>query len=99
MNTKQRLSVSVDDEVVRAAQAAVDGGLAGSVSAWVNGALHQQASRDRRLLALDEFLDGYQAEFGAFDDAELDAIERRSRAGAVVVRGPGTGPDGAVRRA
>lgn len=50
----------------------------------------EKVDRERRLAALGAFLDEYEAEFGAFDDAELEAYERRSRAGAIVVRGPGS---------
>lgn len=92
MGSKRRLSVTVDDDAARAGEEAVGAGLAPSLSAWVNDALHARAERDRRLRALDEFLDDYEREFGAFDEAELAAIERRSRASAVVVRGPGIGP-------
>ncbi|WP_036725353.1 hypothetical protein [Patulibacter minatonensis] len=91
MSTKRRLSVSVDAEVADAGQRAVDAGSAPTLSAWVNDALHARAARDRRLLALDEFLDDYEREFGAFDDAELAAIERRAQAGAAVVRGRAPG--------
>lgn len=87
MSTKRRLSVSVDAEVAEAGQRAVDDGSAATLSAWVNDALHARAARDRRRRALDEFLDDYEREFGAFDDAELAAIERRARASAIVVRG------------
>lgn len=87
MSIKRRLSVSVDAEVAEAGQRAVDAGSAPTLSAWVNDALHARAARDRRLRALDEFLNDYERESGAFDDAELEAIERRARAGAIVVRG------------
>ena len=43
MSTKQRLSASVDAEVLAAAEAAVAEGLATNVSNWVNEALHRQA--------------------------------------------------------
>lgn len=89
MSLKRRLSVSVDAEVADAGDLAVAAGTAPTLSAWVNEALHARAARDRRLHALDEFLDDYEREFGAFDDAELAAIERRARAGAIVVRGGG----------
>lgn len=94
MSTKRRLSVSVDEDAAQAGQRAVDSGSAPTLSAWVNDALHARAARDRRMQALDEFLNDYEREFGAFDDAELEAIERRARAGAIVVRGNGAGVRG-----
>lgn len=87
MSTKRRLSVSVDVEVAEAGQRAVDDGASATLSAWVNEALHARAARDRRRRALDAFLDDYERESGAFDEVELAAIERRARAGAIVVRG------------
>ncbi|MGH9605657.1 MAG: hypothetical protein ACRD3N_08145 [Terracidiphilus sp.] len=39
MSTKQRLSASVDADLIAAAQQAVTGGRAESISAWVNDAL------------------------------------------------------------
>jgi hypothetical protein len=47
--TKQRLSASVDAELVAVAQEAVTGGRAESISAWVNDALRLKADHDRRL--------------------------------------------------
>jgi hypothetical protein len=94
MSTKRRLSVSVDAEVADAGRRAVDAGTAATLSAWVNEALHARAARDRRREALDEFLDDYEREFGAFDDAELATIERRARASAIVVRGGNAAADG-----
>jgi hypothetical protein len=63
-------------------------GRAESLSAWVNGALRRQADHDRRMKALDEFLDGYEAEHGAITEQEIEAATRRARTRAVVVRTP-----------
>ena len=56
MSVKERLSASVDAELVAMAQQAVARGQADSVSAWVNEALWLKADQDRRLAALDDFL-------------------------------------------
>jgi len=87
MSVKQRLSASVDAEVLTAAHAAVSAGLATNISAWVNEALHRQAEHERRMHALDDFLAAYEAEHGLIDDDEIRAASRRARARAVVVRG------------
>lgn len=81
------MTVTVDDDVAEAVQAAVGSGAAASVSAWVNEALVERVARDRRAKALETFLDAYEEEHGAFTDEELAAIERRSRAESTVVRG------------
>lgn len=87
MSSKQRMSTSIDAELIEAGRAAVRAGEAGSLSAWVNEALRRQAEHDRRLRALDEFLESYEATHGAFTDDEIAAAARRARGRAVVVRG------------
>ena len=87
MSAKQRLSASVDAELVAVAQEAVARGQAESMSAWVNDALRLKARHDQRLRALDEFLAGYEAEHGEITEEEMREAARRARGRAVVVRG------------
>ena len=91
MSAKERLSASVDAELVAAAHEAVARGQAESVSAWVNDALRLKADHDRRLAALDEFLAAYEAEHGEITEQEMHDAARKAKAGAVVVRGRPTG--------
>jgi Arc/MetJ-type ribon-helix-helix transcriptional regulator len=86
MKGKQRLSASVDADLLEAAQTAVDEGQAGSISAWVNDALRLKAEHDRRMRALDSFLAAYETEHGSISHTEIDEAVRRSRARATVVR-------------
>jgi Arc/MetJ-type ribon-helix-helix transcriptional regulator len=91
MNTKRRLSASVDADLVAAAQQAVTDGRTDSVSAWVNDALRLKAEHDQRLQALDNFLAAYEAEHGEISDEEMHEASRRARERAIVVRGePGS---------
>jgi Arc/MetJ-type ribon-helix-helix transcriptional regulator len=87
MSTKQRLSASVDAELMAAAQQAVTEGRAESISAWVNEALRLKTDHDRRLKALDDFLAAYEAEHGEITEDEMLAAGRRARERAIVVRG------------
>lgn len=87
MNPKQRLSASVDADLLAAAQQAVAAGRAASLSAWVNDALRLKAEHERRLAALDEFLANYEAAHGQITDREIDEAVHRARGRAVVVRG------------
>ena len=87
MSDKQRLSASVDAEVLAAAQAAVSEGRATNVSAWVNEALRRQAEHDRRMRALDSFIQSYEAKHGAISPDEIERASRRARERALVVRG------------
>jgi Arc/MetJ-type ribon-helix-helix transcriptional regulator len=87
MSSKQRLSASVDADLIAAAQQAVTSGRAESISAWVNDALKLKADHDRRLQALDDFLAAYEAEHGEITEDEMRGAARRARERAVVVRG------------
>jgi Arc/MetJ-type ribon-helix-helix transcriptional regulator len=87
MSIKQRLSASVDADLMAAAQQAVTDGRAESISAWVNDALKLKADHDRRLQALDDFLAAYEAEHGQITEDEMRDAARRARERAVVVRG------------
>ena len=86
MTQRERLSATVEAELLAAGRAAVAEGRAESVSAWVNDALRLKADHDRRIRALDDFLAAYEAEHGAITDDEIRQATRRARAGAVVVR-------------
>ncbi|MEU4288250.1 hypothetical protein AB0E63_08495 [Kribbella sp. NPDC026596] len=87
MTEKDKLSVTVDHEVVEAARVAVSSGRVGSVSAWVNEALHRQMDHERRLQGLDRFLAAYESEHGAIGEEEMAEAVRSTRAAAIVVRG------------
>jgi len=87
MSTKQRLSASVDTELLAAAQQAVTEGRAESISAWVNDALRLKTDHDRRLQAIDDFLAAYEAEHGEITEDEMRDAARRARERAIVVRG------------
>jgi hypothetical protein len=95
MSGKQRLSASVDADLVAVGQDAVAQGQAESLSAWVNDALRLKAAHDRRMLALDEFVAAYEAEHGEITGEEMREAARRARGRAVVVRAdPGPGRAG-----
>jgi Arc/MetJ-type ribon-helix-helix transcriptional regulator len=90
MSAKERLSASVDADLVAVAQEAVAQGHAESVSAWVNEALRLKVAHDRRLRALDQFVAAFEAEHGEITDAEMREAARRARGRAVIVRGEPT---------
>ncbi len=94
MTVKRRLSATVDADLVEASRAAVEAGSAESMSAWVNDALRLKVEHDRRLRALDEFIAGYEAEYGEITEDEMAEAARRARERAVVVRGDPGGAHG-----
>jgi hypothetical protein len=87
--SKQRLTVTLDPELVKAGQQAVKHGHADSVSAWVSVALEEKVRRDRKLELLAAAIVEYEREFGEITAAEIAAQQRADRAQAVVVRGKG----------
>ena len=95
---KGKLTVTVDQELIRAGTAAVADGRAESLSGWVNLALVERAAKERRLQAMAEAVAVYEAEFGEISDAELAAQERADRRTAVVVRSRPRRPAKKTRR-
>jgi hypothetical protein len=86
---KERLTVTVDSELVLAGNRAVRAGEADSLSGWVNDALAAREARDRRLRAMAEAVAAYEAEFGEITDEEIAAQRRADERAAIVVRGRG----------
>ena len=86
--SKERLTVTVDPHLVRAAGDAVAEGRVDSLSAWVNLALAERAAKDQRLRALGGAVAAYESQFGAITAAEIAAQDHTDRAAARVVRGP-----------
>ncbi|MEO5679295.1 MAG: hypothetical protein ABIS47_06475 [Acidimicrobiales bacterium] len=83
---KQRLTVTVDPELVEAASRAVANGEAGSLSGWVSAALSEKVDRDRKLGHLRAAVADYEAEVGEITAEEMVAQARADREDAVVVR-------------
>lgn len=94
---KQRLTVTVDPELVKAGNRAVASGEADSLSGWVNEALSEKALRDQKLAHLRAALADYEAEFGEITAEEIATRRRADQEGAVVVRGRRSTPVGGRR--
>ena len=84
--SKERLTVTVDSELIEAATQAVTEGRVASLSGWVNLALAERATKERRLRALAEAVAAYEQEFGEITAAEMAAQERADRRNAISVR-------------
>jgi Arc/MetJ-type ribon-helix-helix transcriptional regulator len=87
MTNKYRLSASVDESLIAAAEAAIGRGRAPNLSAWVNDALRLKLEHDQRLTALSELLSAYESKHGVITAEEVVAATRWASARAVVVRG------------
>lgn len=83
------MTVTVDPELVEAANRAVSAGEAESLSGWVSAALLDKVAKDRKLADLRDALETYEAEFGEITSEEMAAQARADREGAVIVRGRG----------
>ena len=81
------MTVTVDPELLEAANRAVSDGEAESVSGWVSAALVDKVAKDQKLADLQKAVEAYEVEFGEITPEELAAQGRTDRAGAVVVRG------------
>lgn len=87
---KQRLTITVDPELVEAGNRAVLAGDADSLSGWVSSALEEKVRRDHQLEHLRAAIVDYEREFGAISAEEIVAQQRADRSDAVVVRGRST---------
>jgi hypothetical protein len=84
---KQRLTVTVDPNLIEAGNRAVAAGQADSLSGWVNEALAERADRDLKMRSLSAAIADYEAEFGEITAEEIAAQRRADREAATVVRG------------
>jgi Arc/MetJ-type ribon-helix-helix transcriptional regulator len=85
---KERLTVTVDGDLVKAGNEAVAAGRAESLSGWVNAALAEREAKERRLRAMAEAVAAYEKEFGTISAEEMTAQQRADDRAAVIVRGP-----------
>ena len=84
---KERITVTVDRDIIAAAKGAVRAGRAESLSAWINDALKGPAAEEKRRRALKEAIAMYEAELGAITEDQME--EARRWAAARTIR---TGP-------
>src|SRR5262245_37811679 len=84
--TKQRLSATVDSDLIEAMEKSVASGRADNISMWVNDALRQKLDQERRLDALAAFVQAYESEHGEITAEEIRIAARRARANAVPMR-------------
>ena len=85
---KQRLSVSVDSDLLDAGGESVARGGAKTLSAYVNDALRLKRDHDRRLAALAAFVASWEAEHGEITDEQMRTARSRMSERAVRIRRP-----------
>jgi len=84
---KERITITLDRDVLAAANEAVKAGQADSVSAWVNRALAAHVVKARKLRGMAELIAEYEAKHGVITEAEMAMQEREDRRNAIVIRG------------
>ncbi|MBS1847288.1 MAG: hypothetical protein JST73_03335 [Actinobacteria bacterium] len=84
---KQRLTVTVDPELIAAGRHAVAVGAAASISSWVGEALDEKRQRDQKLELLRAAVSDYEREFGAITPEETAEQKRSDREAATIIRG------------
>ncbi len=83
---KQRVTVTVDEELLQEASAAVSEGHSRSVSEWIGEAMAQRRDRDQRLAVLRSLVSEYEAEHGVISDDEIEEQAQRDRDAAASLR-------------
>src|SRR5262245_26534712 len=86
MTKKERLTVTVDRDLLTAANQAVRAGRADSLSGWVNQALADRVAKERKLEAMAQALASYESRQGAISTQELRDQERTDRRTSILVR-------------
>ena len=86
MTNRQRLSATVEADVLKAGRRAVAEGRAKNLSTWVNEALRRHAENDSRLKAMGEAVRAYEREFGVITEDDIRKAERHFRARTIKVR-------------
>jgi hypothetical protein len=81
---KQRVTITLDPELVSAGNRAVASGAAQSLSHWISGALTDKARRDEQLARLGDAIADFESEFGEITPEELADQRRADRVDAVV---------------
>ncbi len=83
---KRRLSASIDDELLTAAEKAVAQGRAPSVSALVEEALAERMAQEQRLEAARELFDWIEDEWGPISEEDRRAARAELDANTIWVR-------------
>ena len=74
---KERVTITVEIDLLNHAKSAVQSGACRSVSEWIGQAMAEQLAKDARLVALDELIAEFEAEYGPITDEEI--AEQRER--------------------
>jgi hypothetical protein len=85
-SNKDRITITVAHDVLKAINRAVAAGAADSVSAWLSGAAAERIAKERRKQAWTEALALYESEQGTITEDQLAAAEKELRRRTISVR-------------
>lgn len=83
---KQRVTITVELDLLEEAQAAVSSGQCRSLSQWIEGAIADQLDKERRLALLAELIAEYEEEHGVITEEDMEERTRRDKEAAAAVR-------------
>lgn len=69
--SKERVTITVEVDLLNHAKSAVETGVCRSVSEWICEAMAEQMAKDARLAAMDELIADFEAEYGPITDEEI----------------------------
>ncbi|MBM4364812.1 MAG: hypothetical protein FJ102_01245 [Deltaproteobacteria bacterium] len=81
MQSKSRVTVTLDTELLAEGQRAVNEGRAASLSAWVASTLAARVAMERKLQVIGAAIAAYEDEFGEITPEETAAVRAGSLAG------------------
>ena len=76
---KERVTITVEVDLLEHAQSAVQAGVCRSVSEWIGKAMEEQLAKEARLAAMDELIAEFEAEHGPITDEEIAEQRQRDR--------------------
>ena len=86
---KERITITVEIDLLNQAQSAVQAGICRSLSEWIGEAMAERLAHDARLAAMDELIADFEAEYGPITDEEIAEQRQRDRDASAVLRREG----------
>ena len=83
---KQRVTISIELDLLEEAQAAVSNGQCRSLSQWIGEAVAEQLDKERRLALMAEMIAEYEAEHGVITEEDMEEQIRRDKEAAAAIR-------------
>jgi len=83
---KQRVTITIELDLLEEAQAAVNQGRCRSLSQWIGEAIADQLDKERRLALLGELIAEYEEEHGVITEEAMEERIRKDKEAAAAIR-------------